>query len=509
MKNKNSLIKKIRSSILILIILFFILYNLQFIYSLEEKNSTNNLSFNFDNNSNKCVDLDKNNPYLKSYTFLSDKNNNEIKNTRIWDSCINSSSLNESSCNYHENQISLILNCPYGCEDGICLPPNRDKSSLKPTYSSFCNTNNIQNNSKFFKGKSILRNTTTVYDFSYDSYTEVEDYCKNDKTLIKYFCDNNRLVQQEIKCPNLCKEGTCTVEENSFDFFIDNLSFNKLKDTSRELEAYSLNYCLGFSSEGNKINYSDLLQKIVNVKVEFFTSSKQKNHSQEFWSFSPSIYNDALEGSIPSNPTIFKNRETFYISYNPSSIIKNSKLIYKLDYFISPNEFCFFIIGDKKVFFNNNLYGFSFPNSLLENSVLFDLSDSEKNIIKLVINGDNKIFEENTKNNFKEIIFDPKEEPTFYELNPENSKILSYSNLNLKNECLNGCLLNNVCYPIGFRDDLNYCSGESFSFHLQKNENDKCNNNFECKSNLCLDQKCFENLSLLERILKFFKNFHF
>jgi hypothetical protein len=507
MKNKNILKKKIKNSFFIFIILLFTFYNFLFVFSLEEDYKNNPL-FSL-NTSYKCIDLDKNNPYLKSYTYLIDnKLKKELETTRIWDSCINSSFLNESSCNIHENQISLILNCPYGCEEGVCLPPNKNKSLLKPIYSYSCYTNNIKDTSKFFKGTSIFKNTTTIYDFSYDFYTQVEDYCKDDKILVKYFCDNNQLIQKEIKCPSSCKNGACTFE-NSFDFFVNNLSFNKLKDIRLGLEMYSLNYCLGFSSKGKKINYSDLLQTIVNVKVEFFTSSNKKNHSQEFWPFSPSIYNNVLEGNLESNPTIFKDKETFYVDYDPSSVIKNSKLVYKINYSVSPNEFCFFIIGDKKVFFNNNLYGFSFPNSLLENSILFDLSDSEKNVIKLIINGDNKIFEENTKNNFKEIIFDPKEESIFYDINSENFKTLPYSDINSKSECLNGCLLNNICYPIGFRNDLNYCSGDDFSFHLQKDKQDKCNNNFECKSNLCLNQKCFQNLSLFEKILNFLKNFSF
>jgi len=50
------------------------------------------------------------------------------------------------------------------------------------------------------------------------------------------------------------------------------------------------------------------------------------------------------------------------------------------------------------------------------------------------------------------------------------------------------CELDNICYPVGFRKDKEYCSGSSFS--QQKEDEDDCNNPYECTSNICEKNQC-------------------
>ncbi len=71
-----------------------------------------------------------------------------------------------------------------------------------------------------------------------------------------------------------------------------------------------------------------------------------------------------------------------------------------------------------------------------------------------------------------------------------------------KKEC-EGCLLNNKCVLFGYRTSDKYCD-ISGSLKIQKEEDKSCNNNFECKSNICVDNKCISS-SLIQRILNFFK----
>ncbi len=67
----------------------------------------------------------------------------------------------------------------------------------------------------------------------------------------------------------------------------------------------------------------------------------------------------------------------------------------------------------------------------------------------------------------------------------------------------NGCLMDNKCLPYGTRLKGNYCDIDNI-FILQKDSNVKCENNYECGSNLCIDNNCV-SASLWQKILAFFK----
>ena len=65
--------------------------------------------------------------------------------------------------------------------------------------------------------------------------------------------------------------------------------------------------------------------------------------------------------------------------------------------------------------------------------------------------------------------------------------------------CNSGCTLNNKCYPYGYRKSSQYCKEDS-QFTKQTENNIACENNFECKSNVCVDNKCI-NQGLFEKFL--------
>lgn len=67
----------------------------------------------------------------------------------------------------------------------------------------------------------------------------------------------------------------------------------------------------------------------------------------------------------------------------------------------------------------------------------------------------------------------------------------------------NGCVKNNSCYPIGYRTENQYCDNKQFS--SQKQADSSCNNNFECSTNLCIDNQCVSS-GFWQAIIRFFKN---
>lgn len=67
-----------------------------------------------------------------------------------------------------------------------------------------------------------------------------------------------------------------------------------------------------------------------------------------------------------------------------------------------------------------------------------------------------------------------------------------------------GCVKENKCFPMGYRTDVEYCSGDE-AFILQKKSDASCNNNFECSTNLCIDNECVSS-GFWQKIIRFFKN---
>ncbi|MBS3078487.1 hypothetical protein J4218_00015 [Candidatus Pacearchaeota archaeon] len=69
--------------------------------------------------------------------------------------------------------------------------------------------------------------------------------------------------------------------------------------------------------------------------------------------------------------------------------------------------------------------------------------------------------------------------------------------------CKDSCPFEGKCYPMTYRKDGKYCSG-SGSFEPQLEGNAACDNNFECKSNVCVGGQCVSQ-GLLEKIMSWFK----
>jgi|APSaa5957512622_1039677.scaffolds.fasta_scaffold00921_12 hypothetical protein len=73
-----------------------------------------------------------------------------------------------------------------------------------------------------------------------------------------------------------------------------------------------------------------------------------------------------------------------------------------------------------------------------------------------------------------------------------------------KNNC-NGCLSDEICYPLGHRVNGKFCAN-NLNLTNQTEENSKCENNFECKSNVCVSGECISE-GLIKKILSWFRKF--
>ncbi|MFA5856565.1 MAG: hypothetical protein WC867_04355 [Candidatus Pacearchaeota archaeon] len=70
--------------------------------------------------------------------------------------------------------------------------------------------------------------------------------------------------------------------------------------------------------------------------------------------------------------------------------------------------------------------------------------------------------------------------------------------------CKDSCPLEGKCYQFGYRKSSKYCT-DMGSFEDQLSGNNACENNFECKSNVCVSGKCVSQ-GMIDKVLAWFRN---
>jgi hypothetical protein len=69
----------------------------------------------------------------------------------------------------------------------------------------------------------------------------------------------------------------------------------------------------------------------------------------------------------------------------------------------------------------------------------------------------------------------------------------------------NGCLSSGICYPLGHRINGTFCAND-LTLTEQFGEEVKCENNFECESNVCVSSECI-SAGFIRKIINWFKRF--
>jgi hypothetical protein len=69
--------------------------------------------------------------------------------------------------------------------------------------------------------------------------------------------------------------------------------------------------------------------------------------------------------------------------------------------------------------------------------------------------------------------------------------------------CKDACPLDEKCYPFGYRKGGKFCSDDGM-FKEELKDDATCENNFECKTNVCVDGKCMSS-GLIQKILNWFR----
>jgi len=117
--------------------------------------------------------------------------------------------------------------------------------------------------------------------------------------------------------------------------------------------------------------------------------------------------------------------------------------------------------------------------------------------------GDPSISELSIKNNVIELLQNSFNEVKSVELYNHNESC--YNSEPKENEILNSTNNKdkNVCDSIGLRKNGKFCSADKL-LENQTRDGDRCDNNFECSSNVCVSSQCISG-SLIDKILNWFK----
>ncbi len=102
----------------------------------------------------------------------------------------------------------------------------------------------------------------------------------------------------------------------------------------------------------------------------------------------------------------------------------------------------------------------------------------------------------------------PKDECTSNQDCEDNNACTTDSCSGIPKKCSNteisiGCNYNRKCIPIGIRVFDEYCDIDK-EVYTQKGKEEPCNNNYECTSNLCVNDQCVSP-SLIQKIMNFFR----
>ncbi|PIU22494.1 MAG: hypothetical protein COT14_00785 [Candidatus Diapherotrites archaeon CG08_land_8_20_14_0_20_30_16] len=71
--------------------------------------------------------------------------------------------------------------------------------------------------------------------------------------------------------------------------------------------------------------------------------------------------------------------------------------------------------------------------------------------------------------------------------------------------CKDSCPLDGKCYPFGYRKQGKFCFDDG-TFKQQLTGDTACENNFECTSNICINNQCVAQ-SFIQKIIDWLKKF--
>lgn len=450
-----------------------------------------------------CTDSDKGIDYSVQGHLI-----DETHNADYLDSCLDEEELREYYCG-EENYLYLDYICPNGCEDGACI-----------VGENICDNADIDGNGGVEPTDlSIIINALNGLSVPYsDSILDVNDDGVVDDGDKDFITDCLNGIEPSI---NVCYDSDGGLNyyifgetTNRFGTFQDGCSSNGYACNDLEmnqgrcienglwngsnLKFVDENYCDGsnvwyvsYECPNGCVNGACVIGDVEENQtsafelalIDFYKVANEGNGKIGVW-------DDQSEEAIDDwNNDLFNEDSGFpYIADGKAGIFEYGNY----DYFMTVFKFSrLFEEGERE----------EIATLLMDNFV-------KKNpiCIKIIFKGDVLVLvggpgKEKVPNEFLDEMSNE-----FFE-----SSMVGYDNLflgcgsssNEIEDCSSGCVLDNKCYPFGYRRSGEFCSDNGI-FLSQLSADETCDNSFECDSNVCVSGKCVE-AGLIQKIINWFK----
>jgi hypothetical protein len=413
-----------------------------------------------------CTDSDNGQNLFVKGTVVDDYN-------RLTDKCSGSSSVLEGWCEFHSNGSSNLnyfaVNCPDNtkCDDGACVEQTTN-GTVTPTNDTCVDSDGGRN--YYAVGETFSGGVGNL------------DYCEGDAIVVESYCDDGKSLTERYECPGGCKDRKCA---------------NLVKATKCLISTESGLFCEGFSAvagEGVTIEVKNFLIE----PVEIISGDFQDSLLSCVWVKETILATYETMDIVCEFDEFFAGYQIdadFTINYrglsNGASEIKtaNGELVatvteeepeVEVPIVVCGNTIC--EVGETCLNCNQdcgNCYAIC-GNGICEEGEALDCDDCST-IVQCDIGEKTYHY---CANGAKIPLCECIEDNLWACVDIDDAEDLCP-----KGEC-NGCLNDDgKCLPIGTRTDHGYCGLED-EIEVQKFESDSCNNNFECRSNSCVDGQC-------------------
>jgi hypothetical protein len=446
-----------------------------------------------------CHDSDGDDKYTKgTITYDVGIGLGEQENT---DTCYSAAALIEYGCdNWHPTTKKVV--CQNGCENGVCTEDAQASCS----------------DSDDGKDELVKGICTDAQEF--------QDTCDGSSRVFEYYCGDNGCATEVISCPvgMICKNGACEeitpptpdcTDHYEYYCYKGNVYWYDSCGERQGLKETCKNGCRDISCIEESYACLDTDKGLDTTKkgITSFNGYDYEDHCAKGYEESPWSGGKAEQGDVieyacndkDGSKLCFSSACRYKVLKCPAGMNcqdgRCQKYISEFDGLCEDRDgFNFYLKGTTAwkpvagdISFNKQEDYCVNANTVSEGYCDFDDQKPYKRQVYNCQNGceDGACIKLELNPDFETGPLDlPKEHPE--EIMPEYTFV-----------CM-GCISKDKCYPIGYRKEETYCS-DNEKFLLQGKADSSCNNNFECKSNLCIDDKCIES-GFFQKILNWFKN---
>ena len=383
--------------------------------------------------------------------------------------CMDNTTLRETYCPDSTSSPQMQnAYCTYGCLNGAC-------QQQTPSYTITCSDSD---NGIDYSTKGVASWSSTN-----GSSGSLADSCTGSSTIAEAYCVNSSALPkiQYSTCQYGCSEGTCLSQPSVTTYTIT------CSDSDNGLDYSAKGTVYWSSTNGTSASLTDHCLNSNTVTESYCPTSSSLPMTTNYYCTYGCSDGICLSNSVTftNNTTITENNTIINNTLNNNTNATNTTVISGITCTDTDNGFDYYTQG-ATYWANANGYYYFGTDSCVNSTTLTEYycpTNTSVPTAKLFVCAygcSNGVCGQSPAQN---------QTPTNNQTNTGGTGNLT----------CDGCRTD-TCYPFGYRQGTNYCSAGTSSFVPQLSSGATCNNNFECGSNLCLNNQCVSQ-SLLQQII--------